>query len=52
MKAAWYERNGAARDVSDGRRHGYAGAEPGEVRVKITVSGVNPSDVKGRRGVR
>lgn len=50
MKAAYYERNGKARDVLkvgdiDAPRPG-----PGEVRVKLVVSGVNPSDVKSRQG--
>jgi NADPH:quinone reductase len=50
MRAAWYEKNGAARDVlvvaeADTPRPG-----PGEVRVKLRTSGVNPSDVKAREG--
>jgi NADPH2:quinone reductase len=50
MRAAWYEKNGAARDVlvvaeADTPRPG-----PGEVRVKLKTSGVNPSDVKAREG--
>jgi NADPH:quinone reductase len=50
MKAAWYERNGAARDVL------IVGDLPkpvpvaGEVLVRLHVSGVNPSDVKSRAG--
>ena len=50
MKAAYYERNGTARDVL---RVGDVDAPhpgPGEVRVKLAVSGVNPSDVKSRQG--
>ena len=50
MKAAWYERNGAARDVLTVGDMDTPEPGPGEVRVKITVSGVNPSDVKSRRG--
>jgi len=50
MKAAWYERNGAARDVLTVGDMDAPEPGPGEVRVKITVSGVNPSDVKSRRG--
>lgn len=52
MQAAWYERNGAASDVLQ------VGAQPipepglGEVRVRISCSGVNPSDVKSRAGGR
>lgn len=50
MRAAFYEQNGLARDVLkvgvvDTPRPG-----PGEVRVKLAVSGVNPSDVKARLG--
>src|SRR6476469_4612448 len=50
MRAAFYERNGSAREVL---RVGdietpHPGA--GEVRVKLAVSGVNPSDVKSRLG--
>jgi NADPH2:quinone reductase len=50
MRAAWYERNGPARDVL------FVGELPdpkpavGEVLVKLNVSGVNPSDVKSRAG--
>jgi len=50
MKAAYYERNGAAADVL------VLGDVPtpqpgaGEVRVKLATSGVNPSDVKAREG--
>jgi NADPH2:quinone reductase len=50
MRAAFYERNGPAREVlrlgeTDTPRPG-----PGEVRVKLATSGVNPSDVKARLG--
>lgn len=50
MRAAYYEQNGPARDVLtlddvDTPRPG-----PGEVRVKLATSGVNPSDVKARSG--
>jgi NADPH2:quinone reductase len=50
MKAAWYERKGPARDVL------MVGEMPnptlgiGEVRVRVHVSGVNPSDTKMRGG--
>ncbi|HTV71378.1 MAG TPA: NADPH:quinone reductase [Rhizobiaceae bacterium] len=50
MKAAWYERNGAARDVLTVGDMDIPNPQPGEVRIKISTSGVNPSDVKGRRG--
>lgn len=50
MRAAWYEKNGAARDVLEvgGLPDPLPG--PGEVRVRIHASGVNPSDVKARAG--
>src|SRR5215471_13484939 len=49
MKAAWYERQGPARDVL------IVGEMPdpqplaGEVRIRVTASGVNPGDVKKRQ---
>src|SRR5262252_9856783 len=48
MKAAWYEKQGAAKDVlvlgdMDDPRPG-----TGEVRIRIAFSGVNPGDVKKR----
>jgi len=48
MKAAWYEKQGAARDVlvigamDDPQPHA------GEVRIRVSFSGVNPGDVKKR----
>ncbi|MEX0957381.1 MAG: NADPH:quinone reductase [Rhizobiaceae bacterium] len=50
MKAAWYERNGPARDVLVVGDVDMPEPAAGEVRVKLATSGVNPSDVKGRRG--
>jgi len=50
MRAAWFERFGAARDsLQLGERETPAPA-PGEVRVRVTASRVNPSDVKKRAG--
>lgn len=49
MKAAWYEKNGEARDVMIVGDIATPQPGPGEVRVKIAVSGANPSDVKSRR---
>ena len=49
MRAAWYEKQGPARDVLN------VGAMPdphpaaGEVRIRIAASGVNPGDVKKRQ---
>ena len=50
MKAVWYEKNGEARDVFVLGEMPTPEVGPGEVRVKICVSGVNPSDVKSRKG--
>lgn len=50
MKAAWYERNGAARDVIQFGEMDTPEPLPGEVRIRLATSGVNPSDVKSRRG--
>lgn len=52
MRAAWYERNGAARDVLTVGEIPDPVAGPGEVVVRIHASGVNPSDVKSRQGTR
>ena len=50
MRAAYYERNGSARDVLKVGEIETLHAGPGEVRVKLAVSGINPSDVKSRQG--
>lgn len=50
MRAAWYERNGEARDVLTVGEMPAPEPGPGAVRVKLAASGVNPSDVKSRRG--
>ncbi len=49
MKAVWYTRNGAAREVLEYGE--LPNPEPGigEVRVKLHTSGINPSDVKFRQ---
>ena len=49
MKAAWYTKNGAARDVLVVGELPTPEPGPGEVLVKIYRSGINPSDVKSRR---
>jgi NADPH:quinone reductase len=48
MRAAYYEANGAARDVL--RVGEVETPSPGPGRVRIAASGVNPSDVKAREG--
>ncbi|MDP3897705.1 MAG: NADPH:quinone reductase [Mesorhizobium sp.] len=50
MKAAWCERNGAARSVLTVGEMATPEPGPGEVRVRVHASGANPSDVKSRRG--
>lgn len=50
MKAVWYEKNGAAADVLITGERPTPEPAAGEVRVRMAVSGVNPSDVKRRMG--
>ena len=52
MKACWYERTGPAREVLTFGDMPTPEPGPGEVRVKVMVSAVNPSDTKGRSGWR
>ena len=49
MKAVWYERNGPASVLQTGEMADPQPG-PGEVRVRIISSGVNPSDWKRRQG--
>ncbi len=50
MRAAYYEKNGTAREVLVLGDVDLPMPGPGEVRVKLKTSGVNPSDVKSREG--
>src|ERR1700687_768865 len=50
MKAVWYERTGAAPDVLSFGDMPTPMAGPGEVRVRLEASGVNPADVGRRAG--
>ena len=50
MRAAFYEKNGPERDVLTVAEIDTPQPGPGEVRVKLRASGVNPSDVKAREG--
>jgi NADPH2:quinone reductase len=50
MRAAYYEKNGAARDVLTLADVDTPKPGPGEVRIRLKTSGVNPSDVKAREG--
>ena len=52
MLAAFYTRTGPAREVLNVGEVETPTAGPGEVRVRLATSGVNPSDVKTRGGVR
>jgi NADPH2:quinone reductase len=52
MLAAFYTRVGPAREVLTVGDIDTPEAGPGEVRVKLACSGVNPSDVKSRGGLR
>jgi NADPH2:quinone reductase len=49
VKAVWYERTGPAGDVLSFGEMPAPVVGPGEVRVRLQASGVNPADV-GRRG--
>ncbi len=51
MQAVWYERNGAARDVLTFGELPVPDVGPGEVRVRLHSSSVNPIDIKRRQGV-
>jgi NADPH2:quinone reductase len=50
MRAAYYEKNGSAAEVLHIGEVATPTPGPGEVRVRLKTSGVNPSDVKTRAG--
>jgi NADPH2:quinone reductase len=50
MRAAFYERQGAPHDVLQIGSLERPEPKPGEVRVRVYASGVNPSDTYGRAG--
>ncbi len=50
MRAITYSKLGAAKDVLHIQQLGDVAPQAGEVRVALTYSGVNPSDVKSRQG--
>jgi NADPH2:quinone reductase len=52
MLAGWYDRNGTAGEVLRVGERPDPHPGPGEVRVRVFVSAVNPSDVKARAGSR
>ena len=49
MKAAWYENQGPAREVLVVGEMPDPIPEPGEVRIRVAASGVNPGDIKKRQ---
>jgi NADPH:quinone reductase len=49
MKAAWYERQGAPSSVLVVGEMTTPDPGPGEVRIRVVASGVNPGDVKKRQ---
>ena len=49
MKAAWYEKQGAAREVLTIGEMDEPQPSAGEVRIRVAFSGVNPGDVKKRQ---
>jgi NADPH:quinone reductase len=50
MRAVWYERNGAADVLHIGEMPDPTPG-PGEVRIRVVTSGINPSDWKRRQGL-
>ena len=50
MRAAWYERTGPAGEVIIVGEQPAPEAGPGEVRIRLMASGVNPADGNRRRG--
>ena len=50
MRAAYYEKNGSAEGVLQIGEVETPKPGPGEVRIRLATSGVNPSDVKSRAG--
>jgi NADPH:quinone reductase len=49
MRAAWYEKQGPARDVLMVGEMPDPHAAVGEVRIRIAASGINPGDIKKRQ---
>ncbi len=52
MRAVWYEKHGPAGEVLQTGELETPEAGAGEIRVRLSASGVNPSDVKARLGSR
>jgi NADPH:quinone reductase len=51
MRAVWFERKGPAAEVLTYGEMEDPHPGPGEVRIRVTHSGINPGDVKKRRGI-
>ena len=49
MRAAWYEKQGLAREVLRVGEMSDPRPSAGEVRIRIAVSGINPGDIKKRQ---
>jgi NADPH2:quinone reductase len=49
MRAAWYEAQGPAREVLKVGMMADLTPGPGDVRIRIAASGINPSDIKKRQ---
>src|SRR3982074_1806490 len=50
MRAAWYEKQGAAGEVLVFGEMPDPVLEAGEVRIRVRASGVNPGEIKKRQG--
>ena len=51
MKAAWYEKQGPPREVFNVGEMADPTPGPGEVRIRVAASGINPGDTKKREDV-
>jgi NADPH:quinone reductase len=49
MRAAWYEKQGSAKDVLPLGEMPDPHPAAGEVRIRIAASGINPGDIKKRQ---
>jgi NADPH2:quinone reductase len=49
MRAAWYETQGPARDVLKVGIMADPTPGPGELRIRVAASGINPGDIKKRQ---
>ena len=52
MKAAWYKKQGPAQEVIEVGEWPRPDLSAGQVRVRLAYSGLNPSDIKRRKGFR